>query len=252
MKKKFFASFLCVTLLVALVGCGNNTAGATAEPAPAPKEEVVEEPVVELEVPETPETEIVEVSEPEKPTEPEVSKKEEESTPEEPAPEEPAKEESTPEEIVEEPEPTIDELIAQSAVGEYIVDGRFNFTQYGYAAGASDVKNGKVSFLYIFGNQYIMVQVGTDDGDPNTSCVSIGNWDTNDSRRWNLATYSYLFDTGETMPTEVDGLTVAKQSLMVLPSLIDWLKTNQTADVAPQVSGADFRPCDKYDDITQH
>ena len=242
MKKRFFAFLLCFVMVLSLAACGEKkTAETTAENTVAkPVEEVKEELVAEPE----PVTEVEEVTEEAKATEEVV--------------ETPAEEPETPTETVEEEptepevELTLDDLITQNGIEEYITDGKFDFKAYGKAAGASDVKNGQVSFLYNFGNLFIMVQVGTDDGDPNTSCVSIGNWDESNPDRWNLSTYSFLFETGETMPTTVDNLLVAKQSLAILPDLIDWLKTNQSADVKPEISGADFRPCDPYNDFAQH
>ena len=244
MKRKVFAILLCTVMVMSLAACGDKTAeNATAktEPEPAKVEEVKTEEPVDVKPAETEDS--LEATEAPKETT-EVSEEKPEPPTEAPEPEEPAE----PKEV----ELTLDDLIAQNGVQEYITDGKFDFKAYGKAAGASDVKNGQVSFLYNFGNLFIMVQVGTDDGDPNTSCVSIGNWDESNPDRWNLSTYSFLFDTGETMPTTVDNLLIAKQSLAILPDLIDWLKSSQSADIKPEIPGADFKPCDPYNDFAQH
>lgn len=237
MKRKIVAVILSATLAVTiLAGCGSTGETKKAEvPQSEPVVEVVEETKVEPEVVE-PVEEVKE--EPETPTETEPT---EVAT-------EPATEEAT-EEVPEEPEvPTYEEVFASTDIQDYIVDGMFDIEGYGKSTGAGEVYIIKEEFLYLYDNTWF-VEVSSDLENADKAFISIGKWDTTQSDRWNINTFSYVFEFGEPIGTSGNefNYNVSKQALAYLPLVITQMKNLPKTDEAPMVEGTEFKPC-QYDD----
>ena len=236
MRKRTVAIILSAMLaLTALAGCGSSGETKQAEvPQSEPVIEVVEETKVEPEV-----------------TEPVEEVKEEPEAPTEAEPTEVVTEEVTEavEEVPEEPAvPTYEEVFQSTDIQDYIVDGMFDIEGYGKSTGAGEVYIIKEEFLYLYDNTWF-VEVSSDLENADKAFISIGKWDTAQADRWNINTFSYVFEFGEPIGTSGNEFkyNVSKQALAYLPLVITQMKSLPKTDEAPNVTGTEFKPC-QYDD----
>ncbi|MCR5726310.1 MAG: Ig-like domain-containing protein [Lachnospiraceae bacterium] len=138
-----------------------------------------------------------------------------------------------------------DKIISGNNPDDYMTNGRFDYNDFGWYMGASEYTEiVPGDFIFIFGNWY--VQTGALEERPGSSFITIGKWDTSLEDRWNYATYSYVFETGETIDT-LSGSVIPKESVAYLPLIIKAMKANPDPNVAPIIDGITFKPC-KYDD----
>lgn len=236
--RKHVAFLLSVLMSLSLMACGSTS--ATTDSAPAQ----VDEPKVEVEVEAQKEESVTaEPVEEVKVDESSTVTTEETDTPEEePVIEEPVEEEPEP--------PTFDQLIQENEAGSYVNDGVFDIKAYGTATNA-EVYITKNDFAYVYDNDWY-VQAGANPDYPGMSFITIGDWDSSGKYdRWNVATYSYIFEFGEGMDT-TGGFSVSKEILAYLPSIITAMKANPDPTVAPDVSGTVFKPCEYNDAFVQH
>ncbi|MBQ3352581.1 hypothetical protein IJH16_00650 [Candidatus Saccharibacteria bacterium] len=229
------AVVMSAILALSLTACG--TQAVTPEPAPQPTVEAS--------------AEVEPAPEPVKEPEVEASSEEPEMV-EEPT-EEPATEEATEEpEEAEEPE-EVDpmEALMESNMGKYISDGEFDIEQFAGDAGASFWAVTSYSFALIYDDWF--VQAGNGDSHPDIGYVTIGKWDESNPGRHNLCTYSYLFASGGdiNISDEAKSINVPVECIIHLKDIVDFVDENGV-DVAPDVSGTDFKPCDPMDETIQY
>ena len=257
MKRK---SLIVISVLLftfaTLAGCKDTTAQAPAKT-----------PVSTETVTETKETtaESVKESEPEKPVEEEAKKavKEEETSSQletsakESEPSKVTDEKDTPELTTPEatdPEPqlsTLDQLIKDNGIEAYYKDGVFDIEGYGKSIGAdlSYLYADCPDFVYLFGDQTWFIQAGHDVDHPGKGFILIGRWDTvTHSNWWNCATYSYIFDADNNIPT-TGCFSIAKEILAYLPGVV---AATSGPDTAPVVPGTTFKPCEYNDAFIQY
>lgn len=232
------AVVMSTVLVLSLTACGAQA--VTSEPAPQPAVEASAE---------------VEVTEPapEPIKEPEVEEPSEEPIVEEPS-EEP--EDEAPSEEPEEPEEPEEvdpmEALMESNMGEYISDGAFDADKFSKDTGASFWWLGSYSLLIGYGDD-MFIQIGNGDKHPELGYIAIGNWDETNSERGNLCTYSFLFPSGNdiTITGDVNEISVPVNCMIYLEDVASSIKENGV-DIAPDVPGTDFRPCDPMDESIQY
>ncbi len=228
--RNVLAVFISAILALSLTACGTVTV-TTAQPEPQPAAEV------------------------ETPT-PEPTEEPKEEVVEEPSTEEPATEEvATEESANEEPEaPTIEmtpmDALLNSNMGEYISDGVFDDVKFGNDTGASEVRIGKLSSTFIYGDWFI--QTGNSgDSHPNTSYTVVGLIVDGHIN----CKYSYLFSREDAIyiagVDESSGIYVPVECIIHLKDIFDSVSKNGL-NVAPDAVGTDFRPCDPMDETIQY
>ncbi len=239
-KRKVFAVIMSAILALSLTACGAVTV-TTAQSEP--------QPAAEVETPTPTPVEEPEVT-PEPTKEPEVEEVVEEPATEEPATEEVATEESE----VPAVEVTPMDALLNSNMSEYISDGVFDVEKFAQDTGApfwfvgsnDDGSGGCLALIY--GNW--LIQSGNGDKHPETSYVAIGVWDETDSERANSLTYSYIFPHEEAIGIG-EGISVPVECVIHLQDVFDSTSKNGP-EVAPEVVGTDFKPCDPIDETIQY
>ena len=148
------------------------------------------------------------------------------------------------------PESTATFVFDPGVFGEYFKDGRLDVYQYGMSVGATDVYITDHQFDFVFGTYFI--QVGYNSDNVNQADIAIGRWDTNDQRRWNITTYSYIFDRGDTVPELSGEPYTSKYALSLLPSVIEYMAQSKDPNTAPDIPGTDFKPCSEMESFDQY
>jgi hypothetical protein len=281
MKKKLVTIVLSAVMVLALAACESNDTSAestsaqiTSEPiavastqrdeaaatptttaSPTTKPEVTEAPTetpVATEAPtESPDptqapTETPDVTE--APTEqPQATEPTEQQQPTE---QQPAEQQQPTEQPAEQQQPTGGGSFSDSTVNACIVNGLFDINEYAYQIGAETLYAQNSDFCMVFDRTWF-IQAGSDADHPGMGFITIGRWEVDNPAQWNIATYSYIFDFGDGIGT-VEGMTLPREVLNRLPSVVSAMKANPNPDVAPSVSGATFKPCEYNDAFIQH
>lgn len=229
MRKKIFAITMSVFLAFSVTACGT----AAEQSQPVDDTPTIAEVAAEMEAA-AEETEAVEAA------------AETEAVVEEP-------EETETEELVEETETEVAETetevdpmeaLLESNMGSYVSDGNFDTDIFGKDAGASARDIGNYSFTLLYDNWFI--QAGNEANYPDIGYIAIGNWDGSNV----TATYSYLFPSGNDVSVNGE-ITVPVECIIHLQDIISYVKENGP-NVAPDVPGTDFHPCDPADETIQY
>lgn len=234
-KVKVFSIILSALMAFSLVGCNIAVATPQTESQPAPA--AVETPApAEIAEP-TPEPTKEPTPEPTK--EPEI---------EEPTVEETETDAPTEEAPVEEFDPMSGLL--GSNMGRYISDETFNDVEFGKDTGASDVRVGKNSITFIYGDWFI--QTGNSgDSHPDISYTVVGLIVDGKID----CKFSNLFPRENEVnilgANEGDIIPVPVECIIHLRDVFDSVSTNGI-DVAPNALGTNFKPCDSKDETIQY
>ena len=153
--------------------------------------------------------------------------------------------------LISEQELDYDKMIQDSYSSDlFMSDGAFDVWLYGDSTGMQGWYVWETSFLFFYSNGWY-VQAGAwadwanEAGvDPSTSYISIGRWEN----KWNNATYSCIFDTGEMIPCfkdHTDGnFNISKRCIAYLPQVIEAVKNNkEDPSIMPDIFGLTFKPC---------
>ena len=236
MKKiKVVAVVLSAVMAFSLMACGTSTA---TEPAPQPAAEVKPAPV-----------EVTEPA-PEPKEEPMV-----EAPTEEPATEEVASEEPATEEPTEEPEVDPMEALLASNMGEYVSDGVFDAEKFMKDTGASywwlGAYDDPVYGNLVFGYEDWFIQLGSDQGNPDINFIMLGDgdWLSESPSR----AYSFVFPSGNniTIKDEQTDITVSAECVTYLQDIFSFISENGL-DMASDIPGTDFKPCNPEDETEQY
>jgi len=121
-----------------------------------------------------------------------------------------------------------------------IIDGKLDLNEYAYQAGAETlyVQN---DFCMVFDGTWF-VQAGSEADYPGMGFIVIGRWEVDNPVLWNVATYSYTFDYGEGIDT-VEGITISKEVIKTLPSIIKAMKKSNDPNTPPNIEGVTFNRC---------
>lgn len=163
---------------------------------------------------------------------------------------EPTEQQQPTEQPAEQQQPTGGVSFSDSTVNACITNGLFDINEYAYQIGAETLYVQNSDFCMVFDRTWF-IQAGSDADYPGMGFITIGRWEVDNPAQWNIATYSYIFDFGDGIGT-VEGITLPREVLNRLPSVVSAMKANPNPDVAPSVSGATFKPCDYNDAFAQH
>jgi hypothetical protein len=141
-------------------------------------------------------------------------------------------------------------ISSDSTMNACIIDGKLDINEYAYQIGAETLYAQNSDFCMVFDRTWF-IQAGSDADHPGMGFITIGRWEVDNPAQWNIATYSYIFDFGDGIGT-VEGMTLPREVLNRLPSVVSAMKANPNPDVAPSVSGATFKPCEYNDAFIQH
>ncbi len=275
MKKTALSLFVCIAMILSLVACGNSdtpvaateTSTQVEEPKPeaeveAPKDEEKSEekkteekkkeevkpaetpkPAEEPKVEEKPEKKVEEKAETTPKTE-EVPKKEEAPKKEEPKPEEKKVEAKAEPEAAEDPAeqaqpqtetaapaPAVPTVGTGTDLNSYIADGNFSdAVNYGKAMGAytADIFISNIDFNW----PNYFIELSTSYQETSQAYIAVGGWNGQKADR----TYAYVVDYGDALDMS-NGTTVSKNAVMLLPSVISYMKSNPDPYSVPQISG---------------
>lgn len=259
--KKLVTIVLSAIMVLALAACESNDTSAESTSA-----QITSEPITVAST-QIDETEATPVATVEPTTTPEVTKAPTETPDateaptESPAPtqaptetpaatEAPTEQQQPTEQPAEQQQPTGGGSFSDSTVNACITNGLFDINEYAYQIGAETLYVQNSDFCMVF-NRTWFIQAGSDADYPGMGFITIGRWEVDNPAQWNIATYSYIFDFGDGIGT-VEGITIPREVLNRLPSVVSAMKANPNPDVAPSVSGATFKPCDYNDAFAQH
>ncbi len=111
--------------------------------------------------------------------------------------------------------------------------------------------------MLVYGSWFIEISTSGSTYSPGNAYISIGRWDYN-ATYWNINTYSCVFSFGdgskiatEAYP-EYTKYSVSKTALAILPTLVDYMKASPQTDVAPNIPGYTFKPCQSDNPYVQY
>ena len=98
--------------------------------------------------------------------------------------------------------------------------------------------------MYAFNETHWFVQMGVNPNYPGRSFITVGIWNTNvvEPDRWNHATYSYTFATGDTIGTTAPG-EISVEALSHLNDIVNAMMANPDPNNPPSVPGVTWSPC---------
>lgn len=136
-------------------------------------------------------------------------------------------------------------ISSDSTMNACIIDGKLDINEYAFQIGAETLYVQNSDFCIVF-NRSWFVQAGSDARYPDKGFITIGKWDTSNTSRWNVATYSYVFNFGEGVGT-IEGITIPKEAIKTLPAVIKAMKKSNDPNTPPNIKGVTFNRC-RFDD----
>ncbi len=138
------------------------------------------------------------------------------------------------------------------------VSGTFDIDDFVYnVSNASDYYMSDKQIMLVYGSWFIEISTSGSTYSPGNAYISIGNWDYN-ATYWNINTYSCVFSFGDGSKIatefypEYTKYSVSKTALAILPTLVDYMKASPQTDVAPNIPGYTFKPCQSDNPYVQY
>lgn len=153
-------------------------------------------------------------------------------------------------------DPTVDTGTSTSTT---TVSGTFDIDDFVLnVSNANDYYMSDKQIMLVYGSWFIEISTSGSTYSPGNAYISIGNWDYN-ATYWNINTYSCVFSFGdgskivtEKYPNYSNNYTVSKTALAILPTLVDYMKASPQTDVAPNIPGYTFKPCQSDNPYVQY
>ena len=153
--------------------------------------------------------------------------------------------------------PTVDTGTSTST-STTTVSGTFDIDNYVYNQSSSGCYYmSSEQLMIVYGSWFIEISTSAQTYSPGNAYISIGRWDYN-ATYWNNNTYSCVFSFGdgsaissESYP-DYNRYSISKTAISILPTLEAYMAASPQTDVAPNIPGYTFKPCQSDNPFVQY